>query len=413
MKKPGFTSKNFVMGFQPKPYSLITKPIGSLCNLNCTYCYYLEKHHLYNNIKNTRMSDDILELFIHQYIESQPVPEVNFVWQGGEPCLMGIDFYKKAISFQKKYATGKKIHNAFQTNGLLLNEDWCRFFYDHEFLVGISLDGPKELHDKYRISHDKSPSFEKVFRGIELLKKFKVEFNTLTVINNYNVDFPLEIYRFLKSVGSHFIQFIPVVERISKTKSTEMKLLTNEQHEDAVVTDWSVNALKYGEFLTIIFNEWVKKDVGQYFIQMFEATLANWVGVPPGVCVMARTCGNAGIIEHNGDVYSCDHFVFPEYYLGNIKNENLETMMNSVSQQLFGNNKLSKLPQQCKECTFLNKCWGECPKNRILTTKQGEYGLNYLCEGLMFYFSHVTPAMEFMANEIKNQRSPANIMQMH
>jgi uncharacterized protein len=411
MDKSGKASNTFFLNYQPKPFSLITKPAGSLCNLNCTYCFYLEKHHLYSGRKITKMSDDILEEYISQYIASQPVPEVNFIWQGGEPCLMGIDFYKKAIALQRKYAAGKQIENSFQTNGILLNDDWCRFFHDNRFLVGISIDGPKELHDKYRITKTGGPSFDKVVKAIALLRKHRVEFNTLTVVNNHNVDFPLEIYRFLKSVGSHYMQFTPIVERVCSEKlNTGLQLVSNEQRDDAVVTDWSVDALKYGKFLKAIFDEWVKKDVGQYFVQMFDATLANWVGAQPGVCIMAERCGNAGVIEHNGDVYSCDHFVFPGYHLGNITKEGLKEMMNSVTQQLFGDTKVSALPGQCRECRYLDKCWGECPKNRFLTTPQGEYGLNYLCEGLKYFFSQVTPAMEFMANEINNKRSPANIM---
>ena len=411
MKNSDKASKTFILDFQPKPFSLITKPTGSLCNLRCNYCFYLEKQNLYSGEKISRMPDNLLEEYVRQYIDSQPVPQVNFVWQGGEPSLMGIEFYKKALAFQRKYVAGKQIENSFQTNGILLNDEWCRFFHDNRFLVGISIDGPKALHDKYRQTRDNRPTFDKVLHAIELLNKHKVEFNTLSVVNDYNVNYPLEVYRFLKSIGSHYMQFTPVVERVSNENQNKgLRLLSNEERDDAVVTDWSVDALGYGKFLTAIFDEWVKKDVGQYFVQMFDATLANWVSVQPGVCTMAKKCGNAGVIERNGDVYSCDHFVFPEYYLGNIRKENLKEMMNSVTQQMFGDNKFSRLPEQCKECSYLTQCWGECPKNRFLTTDQGEYGLNYLCEGLKYFFSHVTPAMEFMANEIYNKRSPANIM---
>lgn len=404
-------SKTFFPNFQPEPFSLITKPIGARCNLNCTYCYYLEKKNLYGSAKISKMSDELLDEFICQYINAQPISEVTFVWQGGEPCLMGIDFYKKAIALQKKYAGGKQIENSFQTNGVLLTEEWCRFFYDNDILVGISIDGTKGLHDKYRLSLNNTSTFDKVLRAIELLKKHKVEFNTMSVVNNFNVDYPLEIYRFLKSIGIKFMQFMPIVERTSNFKlENGLQLLANEERSDAKVTRWSVNALKYGKFLTIIFDEWVKKDVGQYFVQMFDATLANWVGVLPGVCVMSPKCGRAGIIEHNGDVYNCDHFVFPEYYLGNILKKSLKEMMNSASQQIFGDNKFSQLPDQCKNCAFLTKCWGECPKNRFLYSNDGEYGVNYLCEGLKLFFAHVTSAMDFMANELKNERSPANIM---
>jgi uncharacterized protein len=405
------SDKTFFPDFQPKPFSLMTKPAGSLCNLNCSYCFYLEKHKLYSDPVPTRMSDRLLEEYIFQYIDSQPISEVHFVWQGGEPCLMGIDFYKKALALQRKYAAGKQIENAFQTNGILLNDEWCRFFHDNRFLVGISIDGPKALHDKYRLTRKNGSTFEKVIQAVELLKKYKVEFNTLTVVNDHNVNYPLEIYRFLKSVGSHYMQFTPIVERVSnRNQNNGLLLLSNEERDDAVVTNWSVDPLKYGKFLTSVFDEWVKNDVGKYFVQMFDATLANWVGVQPGVCIMAAKCGRAGVMEHNGDVFSCDHFVFPEYYLGNITKENLKEIMNSTSQQIFGENKFSKLPRQCKECNYLTKCWGECPKNRILYSREGEYGLNYLCEGLKYFFSHVTPAMEFMANEINNKRSPANIM---
>ena len=411
MKNSDKASKTFILDFQPKPFSLITKPTGSLCNLRCNYCFYLEKQNLYSGEKISRMPDNLLEEYVRQYIDSQPVPQVNFVWQGGEPSLMGIEFYKKALAFQRKYVAGKQIENSFQTNGILLNDEWCRFFHDNRFLVGISIDGPKALHDKYRQTRDNRPTFDKVLHAIELLNKHKVEFNTLSVVNDYNVNYPLEVYRFLKSIGSHYMQFTPVVERVSNENQNKgLRLLSNEERDDAVVTDWSVDALGYGKFLTAIFDEWVKKDVGQYFVQMFDATLANWVSLQPGVCTMAKKCGNAGVIERNGDVYSCDHFVFPEYYLGNIRKENLKEMMNSVTQQMFGDNKFSRLPEQCKECSYLTQCWGECPKNRFLTTDQGEYGLNYLCEGLKYFFSHVTPAMEFMANEIYNKRSPANIM---
>ena len=411
MHNSGKKSKTFILDFQPKPFSLITKPTGPLCNLNCSYCYYLEKHHLYGSQKITGMPDDLLEEYVYQYIESQPVPLVNFIWQGGEPCLLGIEFYRKAVAFQRKYASGKQIENSFQTNGILLTGEWCRFFHDNQFLVGISIDGPKSLHDKYRLTRGNNPTFDKVLLAIELLKKYRVEFNTLTVVNNYNADFPLEIYRFLKSIDSHYMQFLPVVERVRKVhQNNGLLLLSNEERNDVVVTNWSVDAMKYGKFLTTVFDDWIKNDVGQYFVQMFDATLANWVGVPPGVCIMADKCGNAGVIEHNGDVYSCDHFVFPEYYLGNIKKESLKEIMNSVSQRMFGENKFSGLPGQCRECIYLTKCWGECPKNRFLISDRGEYGLNYLCEGLKYFFSHVTPAMEFMANEINNRRSPANVM---
>ena len=277
MKNSDKASKTFILDFQPKPFSLITKPTGSLCNLRCNYCFYLEKQNLYSGEKISRMPDNLLEEYVRQYIDSQPVPQVNFVWQGGEPSLMGIEFYKKALAFQRKYVAGKQIENSFQTNGILLNDEWCRFFHDNRFLVGISIDGPKALHDKYRQTRDNRPTFDKVLHAIELLNKHKVEFNTLSVVNDYNVNYPLEVYRFLKSIGSHYMQFTPVVERVSnKNQNKDLRLLSNEKRDDAVVTDWSVDALKYGKFLTAIFDEWITKDVGQYFVQMFDATLARF-----------------------------------------------------------------------------------------------------------------------------------------
>ena len=402
------TADTFPSNPSLKPFSLVAKPTGSLCNLNCRYCFYLQKHLLYQDNPKTLMSDVLLEEYIRQYIDAQPIPEVQFVWQGGEPTLMGLNFFQKAVSLQRKYAGGKRVANSFQTNGILIDDAWCRFFYENRFLVGISIDGPREFHDRHRRTGDDAPTFKKILRTIERLKKHQVEFNTLTVVNRDNADFPLEVYRFLKSIGSHYMQFIPIVER--RSGEADSPLLSNEPREDALVTEWSVDALQYGQFLNAIFNEWVRQDVGQYFVQMFDAALANWMGVPPGVCVLANECGNAGVLEHNGDVYSCDHFVFPEHCLGNIREQSLKEMMNSARQKTFGENKFTALPRECKECTYLTKCWGECPRNRILVSRPGEYGLNYLCEGLKAFFAHITPAMEFMANEMIHQRPPANIM---
>jgi uncharacterized protein len=310
-----------------------------------------------------------------------------------------------------KYAGGKKIENTFQTNGLLLTDEWCRFFYDNNFLIGISIDGPGKLHDKFRTTKKNEPTFKKVLSAVDLMKNHRVEFNTLTVVNNYNVDFPLEIYRFLKSIGSRFMQFIPVVERVSKsTQENGLDLVPNSYREEAMVTIWSVNPLKYGKFLSTIFDEWIQQDIGNYFIQMFDTTLANWIREQPGICMFAPTCGSAGVIEHNGDVYSCDHFVFPEYFLGNIKEKELKDLMGSAGQHIFGQNKYLQLPKYCLKCRFLDKCYGECPKKRFLYTPDGEYGLNYLCEGYKYFFGHVTNAMDFMANELINGRSPGNVM---
>jgi len=394
-----------------KPLYVMLKPIGSCCNLNCDYCYYLEKANLYSQKKNHVMSEELLEKFIKEYIESQTMPQVMFTWHGGETLMRPLSFYKKAVELQKKYAGGRQIDNSIQTNGTLLNDDWCRFFKEHNFLVGISVDGPQEFHDEYRRDKMGRPSFHKVMRGVELLKKHDVDYNCMAVVNDYNVDFPLEFYQFFKTIGSRFIQFTPIVERIRKTGSP-LKLVTTEEKEDETgLAPFSVSPEKWGSFLCAIFDAWVKEDVGKVFVQIFDSTLANWVGEQPGVCTMAKTCGHAGVMEFNGDVYSCDHFVFPEYRLGNIYTKPLASMMYSDEQLRFGNDKFDKLPQQCRECDFLFACYGECPKNRFVRDEYGNPGLNYLCRGYYKFFNHVAPYMDFMKRELMAKRPPANVME--
>ncbi|MEA4905806.1 MAG: anaerobic sulfatase-maturation protein [Petrimonas sp.] len=394
-----------------KPLYVMLKPIGSCCNLNCDYCYYLEKANLYSQKKNHVMSEELLEKFIKEYIESQTMPQVMFTWHGGETLMRPLSFYKKAVELQKKYAGGRQIDNSIQTNGTLLNDDWCRFFKEHNFLVGISVDGPQEFHDEYRRDKMGRPSFHKVMRGVELLKKHDVDYNCMAVVNDYNVDFPLEFYQFFKTIGSRFIQFTPIVERIRKTGSP-LKLVTTEEKEDETgLAPFSVSPEKWGSFLCAIFDAWVKEDVGKVFVQIFDSTLANWVGEQPGVCTMAKTCGHAGVMEFNGDVYSCDHFVFPEYRLGNIYTKPLASMMYSDEQLRFGNDKFDKLPRQCRECDFLFACYGECPKNRFVRDEYGNPGLNYLCRGYYKFFNHVAPYMDFMKRELMAKRPPANVME--
>ena len=395
-----------------KPMYVMLKPVGSKCNLDCDYCYYLEKENLYEK-KNPVMSEDLLERFVKQYIESQTMSEIMFTWHGGETLMRPLSFYKRAIELQKQYARGRRIENSIQTNGTLLNDDWCRFFKENNFLVGISIDGPKEFHDEYRRDKMGRPSFHRVMSGIELLKKHEVEFNCLAVVNDYNVDYPLEFYNFFKEIGCQYIQFTPIVERIRKDNTISLlKLATARQRaHEADLAHYSVPADKWGSFLCAIFDEWVKDDVGKIFIQIFDSTLANWVGEQPGVCTMAKTCGHAGAMEFNGDVYSCDHFVFPEYRLGNINSKSLTSMMYSDEQLKFGNDKFDSLPKQCRECDFLFACYGECPKNRFVKDKYGNDGLNYLCQGYYQFFSHVAPYMDFMKKELQAQRPPANVMQ--
>ena len=383
---------NYIAPFA-RPLYVMLKPVGAVCNLRCKYCYYLEKQGLYPEIQNYVMSDSTLERFIEQYINSQSMPQVLFTWHGGETLMRNKSFYLRALELQKKYGRGRQIDNCIQTNGTLLTDDWCKFFKDHNFLVGVSIDGPQHCHDIYRRTKDNRPSFLQVMRGISLLKKHNVEFNIMGVVNDYNVDYPLEFYNFFKSIDCRYIQFAPIVEKVG-----------------GKFASYNVPSEKWGDFLIAIFDEWIKTDVGTYYIQYFDSTLANWVGANPGICIMDKTCGQAGVMEFNGDVYSCDHFVYPEYKLGNIFSQTLTEMMYSDRQSKFGTDKHNLLPSQCKECEFLFACNGECPKNRIIKTDSGEEGLNYLCKGYYKFFKHVAPYMDFMKNEINNKRSPANVM---
>jgi uncharacterized protein len=376
-----------------RPLYIMLKPAGAACNLRCAYCYYLDKKNLYPESASCLLSGELLEKFTREYLESQTLSQVLFTWHGGEALLRNIDFYKKALLLQKRYGRGMQIDNCIQTNGVLLTAEWCRFLKDNHFLVGISIDGPEHCHDRYRRSIDGAPTFHKVMKGLELLQKYEIEYNAMAVVNDYNVDYPLEIYRFFRSVDCRFIQFSPVVEQI-----------------DGRMAPWNVPASRWGDFLITVFDEWVKQDVAQIFVSQFDATLANWVGANPGTCVLARHCGHAGVMEFNGDVYSCDHFVSPSYKLGNIRQKTLTGMMYSPEQEKFGRDKHARLPRQCRECSVLFACNGECPKNRILRTKEGEEGLNYLCEGYYKFYKHVSPCMEFMKKELDARRSPANIM---
>jgi uncharacterized protein len=394
------------------PTYVMAKPVGSICNLNCSYCYYLEKENLYGNRKSFHMSDETLEKYIKSYIEAQPVPEVLFTWHGGETLLRDLAFYRKVIALQKKYGRGRKIDNSLQTNGTLLNDDWCKFFKENNFLIGISIDGPEHCHDFYRKNKGGQPTFKKVMKGIELLQKHEVEFNTLSVINNYNVEFPLEIYNFFKEIGSTYMQFAPIVERMTEEQRLDgLKLLPPSSDYEGTLAPWTVDARKFGQFYIKIFDEWVRNDVGTFYIQIFDSTLANTVGEQPGCCIYAETCGHASVMEFNGDVYACDHYVFPEYKIGNVKTHTIYEMMFSENQLRFGADKRDLLPTQCRECEFLKLCNGECPKNRIIKTSTGEPGLNYLCAGFKAYYRHTKPYMEFMANELFFKRPPSNVMQ--
>ena len=391
------------------PMYIMVKPVGSACNLRCDYCYYLEKQHLYANEGRQMLSDELLERFIREYIESQTTPEVLFTWHGGEPLVRPLAFYEKVVRLQQRYARGRRIANSLQTNGTLINDNWARFFHDQGWLIGVSLDGPEAYHDAFRRTRGGGPSFRNVIRGIDILNRHAVEWNALAVANRLNGDHPLSFYRFFKNIGCRYIQVTPVVERLAHhDDGRQLASLVDEGQ----LAPFSIRPKQWGNFLCTIFDEWVRHDVSMFFINIFDATLANWVGVAPGLCTMAKHCGHAGVMEHNGDVYSCDHFVFPEYKLGNIHEQSLVEMMYSERQRRFGRAKADSLPTQCRECQWLNACHGECPRNRFIRTANGEPGLNYLCEGYRQYFSHVAPYMDVMKHLLGEKRPPAEIMDM-
>jgi uncharacterized protein len=394
-------------------FHIMTKPIGPICNLDCKYCFYLEKENLYPETRHWAMQPETLERYIKGYIEAQAHNEVQFAWQGGEPALLGVEFFRTVVALQQKYADGKSIHNALQTNGTLLDDEWGEFLAENQFLVGLSVDGPRELHDHYRVDKGNAPTFDRVMRGLNKLKAHKVEFNTLTVVQRHNSQYPLEVYRFLKEQGSGYMQFIPIVERkTAEPDPNGLVLIQPTFSRQAEVTEWSVEPLAYGQFLARIFDEWVKQDVGRYYVQMFDVALESWMGLDASLCVFRRTCGAAMAMEHTGDVYSCDHFVYPEHKLGNVMENSLEEMAGSAQQKKFGDDKRDLLPRMCRECEVRFACNGECPKHRFLTTPDGESGLNYLCAGYKYFFNHVDPYMRFMADELSAGRAPANIMQI-
>lgn len=393
-----------------KPLYVMLKPAGAHCNLACKYCYYLEKNNLYDKSHRHIMSDEMLEQFTREYIEAQTMPQVLFTWHGGEPLMRSIDFYKKALTLQKKYARGRRIDNVIQTNGTMLTDEWCEFFAQNNWLVGISIDGPQEYHDHYRLTTTGNPSWQKVMHGIELLKKHHVEWNAMAVVNAYNANHPLEFYHFFKDNGCQYLQFTPIVERLTQHQDGRT-LASLADDKEIPLADFSVTPEQWGNFLCAIFEEWVHNDVGKMFVEIFDCTLANWMGVLPGICAYSKNCGHAGVMEHNGDVYSCDHFVFPEYKLGNIRDHTLIEMLYGDKQHAFSRLKHTSLPRQCKECDMEFACHGECPKNRFEKDKYGEPGLNYLCKGYYQYYSHVAPYMDFMKRELQAQRPPANIME--
>lgn len=398
-------------------FHVMAKPIGPLCNMNCSYCFYLHKEDMLSTRNNWRMSDEVLEGFIKQYIEQQKYHEIVFSWQGGEPTLLGLDFFRKAVELEKQYANGKQIENDLQTNGVLLNDEWCTFLKENNFLVGLSIDGPQELHDKHRRDKSGKSTFQKVFAAAKLLKKHGIPFNALITLNYDNAKKPLDVYCFIRDeVKPRAIQINACVEAKSFKKDappywdsiTYPKLnepAAKPRTDDSVVFDWSVDPDDYGTFLCEVFDEWYKYDFGKTFIYNFECTIKQWMGIYGTMCVFGPICGKGLAIEHDGEIYSCDHFVYPKYHLGNIKNNRLDKMVFSRQQFKFGMDKKKGLPQYCRDCEYLFACHGECPKNRFIRTPIGEPGLNYLCSGLKKYFKHIEPYVKNMVSQIKAQQS--------
>lgn len=390
-----------------KPLYVTLKPVGARCNLACEYCYYMEKSSLYPDSPRQAMTEETLELFTKEYIAAQTVGDILFTWHGGEAMMRPLSFFRKAMELQQKYGKGMHIENVLQTNGTLMTPEWAKFLRDNHWLVGVSIDGPKEFHDEYRHARNGKPSWGKAMQAIRMLNDYGVEWNAMAVVNDYNADYPLEFYRFFCGIGCRFLQFTPVVERQIGGQNGPLASLADGK--EATLAPFSVSPQQWGKFLCAVFDEWVRRDVGRVFVEIFDCTLANWMGVKPGICSYGRDCGHAAVMEFNGDVFACDHFVFPRYKLGNIRNDSLIEMLYGEKQRKFAAMKRS-LPQQCKECEVEFACHGECPKNRFTTDRYGNPGLNYLCEGYHRFYSHAAPYMNYMRGELLAQRPPAGIM---
>jgi serine-type anaerobic sulfatase-maturating enzyme len=410
------------MNSNPRAFHLLSKPTGARCNLDCTYCFFLSKEMLYPGDR-FRMSDQMLETYIRQLLEAQPAEEVNVAWQGGEPTLMGLDFFKRSIEYVEKYRKpDQRILHTMQTNGILLNDQWCAFFKEHNFLIGLSVDGPKEMHDAYRVNKGGGGSFDQVMRAWETLHRYRVEVNILSTIHAANADHPLEVYRFFRDeLQACYMQFIPIVERTTLEFLSLANLGWGERpgadrplytQRGALVTERSVVAEQFGRFLIAIFDEWVHRDVGKVFVQTFDVALGSWLG-QHNLCIFSPTCGDALALEHNGDLYSCDHYVEPDYLLGNIRQTPLADLVASKKQRAFGKDKLNSLPRYCRECEVRFACHGECPRNRFITTPDGEPGLNYLCAGYKLFFNHIDPAMKTMAGLLRQGRFADEIMRLN
>ena len=400
---------------------VIAKPIGPVCNLRCAYCFYLRKEALYPTGEEWKMSDETLEAYVRQYIEAQPetVQAIDFAFQGGEPTLMGLDFFRRVVELQSKHTPpGKRVHNSLQTNGILLDDRWCEFLKEHDFLVGLSIDGPVNLHDKYRRDKQGRGTFDRVTVAMRCLFRHGVEFNALCCVNRASGEHPVRVYRFLRDSGIEFIQFIPIVEPAggspqageSSGGASRSPRRTPQRRPEELVSERSVRPKQFGQFLIGVFEEWVHRDVGRVFVRDFDQALASWTGAGASLCIYTEECGRATAIEHNGDLYSCDHFVDPEHKLGNIHDAPIRELANSPGQEQFGRDKREKLPKCCRQCPVLFACNGACPKDRFIHSPDGEPGLSYLCEGYKMFFTHVDPYMKFMAEEFRAGRPAGGIM---
>lgn len=405
-------TENVLSANEADAFQVILKPVGSSCNMVCSYCYYRQKSGMGSSCGNNMMSERLLELFIRQFISLQKGDCISIAWHGGEPLLRGIEFYKKAVQLQRKYAEGRQVENSLQTNGLLVDDSWCRFFHENRFLIGLSLDGPEHIHDRYRRDRSGHGTFSRVMRAMRLFQKYNVEFNVLSTINDYSARYPVEIYRFFKEQDIRFMQFIPVVECLSQLpkKGTQARILPPGKRAEELVAPWSVKPGDYGRFLTAIYDEWIAGDVGRYFVPFFDAVLGNWCKENASLCVIAKECGKSPVLEHDGSFYLCDHYVFSEYRLGNIGKKSISELMLSERQKQFGLQKSEQRTLDCRSCEYLFLCNGECQKNRFIVSASGEYGHNYLCEGLKLFFRHTESSMRFMRNELINGRSAENVM---
>jgi uncharacterized protein len=398
------------------PFDLMCKPSGPDCNLGCRYCFYAGKRALFASETPCRMSDEVLEAYVRGYIAANPAPEIHFNWQGGEPTLMGVDFFRRAVKLQHRFSDGRPIRNSLQTNGILLDDAWCGFFASEAFLVGLSLDGPRDLHNRYRVDRRGGPTFDRVMSAITRLRVHGVQYNTLTCVTAESSERPLDVYRFLREHGSPFLQFIPIVEREpgARTRRLGLRLAApgaGPESGELKMMRGSVEPEAYGRFLTAVFDEWVRHDVGRVFVQLFDVSLAAWSGVEPPLCTFGKTCGKALVVEHNGDVYACDHFVYPDYRIGNILRDDIRDLASDLRLQRFGNNKQQGLPRQCRDCDVMFACNGGCPKNRFARANSGEGNLNYLCPGYRMFFRHADPAMSEMADLLRRGLPPARIME--